>query len=504
MLNRSTRPLLSPRWLAGLALAAVLSASCLVSCAPAQDPAAGFAEPKAADYSALPWGQAFQKLNDKLSLEYAFTEWKEIDWKARYAEYQPRIAKAEAANDRIGYYLALREYVYAIPDGHVDFQGGDLGLLQQLYGGSYGMTIAKLDDGTVAVTWLNPKGPAAAAGIKLGAELTAWDGKPARDALRATSALFGSIAPTQARLEYEKLRFLVRDPVGTAREATYKNPGAKDAAKAMLKATDDAFETLTRTDQRSLLGRGMVPERTIEAKVLPGNVGYIFIVGEFDLPASFKGDHTPTLELFRKAVEGFIDQDVSGIILDVRGNSGGSDQMVTDFMGSFYASRTFYEKQTWFNALTGRLELRLQDESTGSYLAGDGALYIEPRAKRYSGPIIALVDNACVSSGEGVALSVSKLNNGRVVGFTGTRGAFGMAGDRAVMPGGFVITFPWGQSLDQNGRVQLDSRFGEGGVQPNIRVPMTLENAVRAASGRDVVMEYALQAVDQMHRGAYR
>ena len=48
------------------------------------------------------------------------------------------------------------------------------------------------------------------------------------------------------------------------------------------------------------------------------------------------------------------------------------------------------------------------------------------------------------------------------------------------MPGGLTIEYPHGQSLDENGVVQLDGdwRF-EGGVTPDIRVPLTMDT-VRA------------------------
>jgi carboxyl-terminal processing protease len=502
-ITRCLRP--SYHWLVALLLGTALALPVLNgACAPAADGGAGFQEPKAEDFSALPWGEAFQRLNEKLSREYAFTDWKGISWPALYAQYAPRIARAETAKDLKSYYLALREYVYALPDGHVNISGNEQGIPEALYGGGFGLVPAHLDDGRVVASWVDARGPAAAAGIAAGAEIIHWDGKPVGAVLRETSILFGAIAPTSSRADYERLRFLVRAPVGDQRQVLYRNPGAKEDRSVFLKAADDRLDSLLRTDQRSLVSRYGMPDHTIEAKLLPGNVGYLAVIGEFDLPDTVPGDHTPTLKQFRETVNGFIDRPVNGIILDIRGNSGGSDAMAAAMLGSFYANRTFYEYQTWFNALTGRLERRLQDEVSGQYVAGGDALYIEPQAKYYTGPVIALVDNACISSGEGLALGIRNLNHGRVAGFTGTNGSFGMAGDSAVMPGGFRVGFPWGQSLDQGGNVQLDSRHGVGGVPPNLRVPMTLENAVRAAAGQDVVLEYALKAVDEMRRGGYR
>jgi hypothetical protein len=58
------------------------------------------------DLSALTWTHAFRKLNQKLAREYAFTEWKGIDWAALRHKYEPRVARAEASGDIERYYLS--------------------------------------------------------------------------------------------------------------------------------------------------------------------------------------------------------------------------------------------------------------------------------------------------------------------------------------------------------------------------------------------------------------
>jgi len=456
--------------------------------------------PEAEDFSSLTWTQAFDKLHAKLLREYAFTEWKGIDWYALYAQYQPRIASAEAAKDPKAYYLALREYVHSIPDGHVGIEGDDLGLEKAMVGGGFGLVITLLDDGRVVASWVKDGGPAAKAGLRPGAEILEWDSKPVMKALAETSILFGPVVATDARRQYEQLRFLVRAPVGTDKPVSFKNASADAKETATLRAVDDDMETLKLTDQRSKIALTGWPEKIVDQRLLPGNIGYLSVFAEMDLPDQIPGDHTPTLELFRKAIDGFIDTKVTGIIIDVRGNAGGYDQMTADFLASFYASRVLYEYTTWYNAITGKLEPGWLDEKTNQLLPEKG-IYIEPAPRRYDGPVVALVNNGCVSSGEGVALGIKNLPNGKVVGFYGTNGSFGMSGDKAAMPGGYVVHWPFGQSLDKNKVVQLDSRYGVGGVLPNKRVPMTLENALSAAGGHDVELDYALQVLSQMQKG---
>ena len=66
--------------------------------------AAGYELPGPLDASRLSWRRAFDGLHEKMVREYAFTAWKGIDWESLYAEYQPRIARAQAAGDADAYY----------------------------------------------------------------------------------------------------------------------------------------------------------------------------------------------------------------------------------------------------------------------------------------------------------------------------------------------------------------------------------------------------------------
>jgi carboxyl-terminal processing protease len=464
--------------------------------------------PQSEDFSDLTWSGAFAELHAKLQREYAFTAWKHIDWPALYAQYAPRVARAQWAGDETAYYLTLRRYALALRDGHVSVKPNSdeaLATISAASGraeGGFGLVPARLENGHVVAAWVLPGGPAATAGIKTGARLLRWSGRPIDVALAAVDTVLSPCYPTDARLDRERLRFLVRARVGATRSVVFRNRGTRAVRTARLSAVDDDQLTLTMTDERSTLVTDGWPEKVVTHEILPGNVGYVRVRLELDLPQELPGDHTPTLEQFRQAIHEFIAAGVSGVVVDVRRNSGGSDKMVAEMMSSFSSERSFYEYAQWFDTGTGLWEIWDLDEWTGEPLAPDKGVWIEPGRERYDGPVVALVDNACVSSGEGVAMSMRRMDDGKTVGFHGTDGSFGMVGDSALLPGGFVVSWPYGRSLDAAKVVQLDSRPGRagwtGGVPPDVRVPATLRNVSRALRGRDVVLEYGVRELARM------
>jgi len=151
-----------------------------------------------------------------------------------------------------------------------------------------------------------------------------------------------------------------------------------------------------------------------------------------------------------------------------------------------------FEYAKWCRAATGKVEIWMEDETTGLLSDPGKSLDIIPGSPIYEGPVAVLVDSSTVSCGEGVAMGIRNLPNGQVIGFRPSNGSFGMAGDTALMPEGLKVTFPYGQTLDKDKHILLDSRDGVGGVAPTNRVPMTLENALKWGAGENVELEWAV------------
>ena len=498
---------MSSRYLRGFALvtASVVSlaggSTATTLASPSESPADAVASPYVPpapeDFSALTASDAFAELHRKMEAEYAFTQWKDIDWDALRDRYAPLIARAEAGGDEQAYYLTLRRYLHEFRDGHVSMKPENQAVTEALAGGGFGMTVMRIDSGSIVVDWVQPGGAAWRAGIRAKARILRWRNQRVDRALRRTSTALSPNMPTDGRVEYEKLRFLVRAPIGAQRTVTFRNPGDRRSRQRALTAADDDLLTLERTSMASVINSGW-PERMIDHRMLAGGVGYIRAYAEIDLPAELPGDHTPTLTLFRRAIRDLKTKGASGLIIDVRANSGGSDQMVADFMSSFFPKRSLYEYQNYLVPGTGRFEIWRVDDTTGEYRWPGRGLWIQPDGPRFTGPVVGLVNNGCISSGEGVAMGIKRLPQGRIVGFTETNGSFGMAGDAALMPGGYEIHWPFGQSLAKDRVVQIDAHYGRGGVHPDVRVPMTADTAHRTATGQDLVLKAGVRELRSM------
>jgi carboxyl-terminal processing protease len=404
------------------------------------------------------WSDAFDSLHDQLSTYYAFTEWKQIDWASAYQEYRPRIAEAAANNDPMRYYQVLREYVYEIPDAHVRLIAID-GAAEDLQedtrydqiGGSFGFALIELDDGRVVTRFVGEGSAAATAGIEPGAEFVAFDGEPIAVALERVP-LTWAIAPpaTRAVRSIQRGRYLGRAPVGVTVDVSFMNPGEAEASTATLTAIDDSYETLLFTDLCA------------------------------DLPPDVYS------EIIAGAIEQFIDEDVIGVVVDIRTNLGGLDRVAAHLPGHFYTEEEHYEYVSFLNTETGEFEVDPRF-----------TLNTVPQTPYFGGPVVAMTGPCTVSSGEGVAMAIQRLPRGQVVGSYGSYGSFGISGGVVMMPENLVVVYPPGRSLDERFSIQIDSDANlEGGVKPDYRVLLNDDTVRRRfIDGVDVELEAAIDRI---------
>ncbi len=447
--------------------------------------------PIIADYSTLSWTKAFEKMHKTFSKEYAFTDWKKIDWESKRKKYLPQIEEAEKNNDINSYIVALREYTISVPDGHVFIEGDFSYFMKHYNGGTFGLFIAKLDDGRYIAFYIDKDGAAAKSGIKPGAEILKWDGLPIEEAVKKTSTLwrFDDTGTSKTSLKLLlKYILLARGPVNEKKSITYKNPG--DTNKKTFVLSSQKVD-MKNNKFYPFIKPNIINDETKELtyKILPSGVGYIKInilipLKAFGRKKEFNKEQYQKLlqEAFYSKMEDAINlfnkHNVPGVIIDVRGNGGGDEYLTAKLCGYFYNKASFYEYETYYKPETGNFPICNE-------------IWIKPQHVKYTGNVIALVNLVTYSAAEGIPMAVKKLKKGNVVGFYGTNGAEGMTGGIIRMPDNFTINFPVGQSLNINKDIQIESRNGKGGVNPTLRVPLTLENVLKVGKGEDVELKYA-------------
>jgi C-terminal processing protease CtpA/Prc len=435
-----------------------------------QHPVIDLIEPSGAaltDFAALGYSAALDALVAKLRKEYAFTEYKHIDWDALLAEFGPRMAAAEQSRNSSAYLRALYDFANAIPDGHV--QGPFLASeVMQSTGGGLGLAIHETDDGRVFVTFLLEGGPAAAAGIEERAEILAVNGQPVGDYLDGVVVWSGPFS-TEHTHRLEQMRYALRAPVGSRVEITYRNPNAADAATAVLRAT---------SEQESLHAFGLDSDATgfelpVEFEILDSGYGYVHVY-------NFLDNERLTVQLWERLMQMLNREDVPGLIIDLRRNGGGNG-FLADQMAAYF----FDEELELGN--TGRYDPALDDFYFDPRTVD--RFYLPAEELRYDGAVVVLVGPRCTSAGEFFAYDITLQDRAVVVGHYPTAGLGGSV-EQVLMPGDELFQFTAGRAVDMNGNIHIEGK----GVVPDIRVPVTEETLF---ADEDPVLAAAIQYLDE-------
>lgn len=425
------------------------------------------------------WPDAFLAMHQKLSREYPFTEWKSIDWNTLYERFYPQIEAAENTQDERAYYMALRGYVHSIPDRYVSITTKDE-YRESSIGGGFGFSILPLEDGRLIVARIDRDSFAELAGIQWGAEILEWNGMSPSEALAQAPLIWSKHPPATKEYElFERCALLTRAPVDTEVSVMFRNPDAESIWVTRLKARRDMYkslEDLTRQDRPS-----SDFEAPLETKLLKENIGYIKIYC-----------HAATIAMpfparaFQRALNRFLQAKVNGLILDLRGNAGGLDDLATTYAGHFTKDKIFFRKRIFF------------DHSQGEFVEQpDTNEFINPRSPYFGGPVVVLIHRNTRDNAQALAATLQGFPNIVTMGVTGTEGSWACTGGEITMPLGHIISYPIGKLVEESGKVLITAGGDkESRVEPDIRIPLTREgyNAF-FNQGRDIVLEHAIEKI---------
>lgn len=429
------------------------------------------------------YSEAFVEMNTRLSVEYPFGDWKNIDWEALQTTYEPIFEQADKEQDPVLYYKTLMDYLYSLQDGHVEIVNDELfennSIFRSEVGGGFGISTVRLDNGRVLVDLVLTDSPADKSGIRIGTEIVKWNGVPAGEAYKST--VWSDNPPSTADVEkVNQGRFMVRAPIGQDAQIEYRNSDSNATQSTILTAYDDQFETLKKT--RIKLTPADLEKSPIESKVLNHGYGYVRI-------KYFLSTADPAKEL-EQIILDFQKQNVKGLILDLRDNPGGEDELAALMAGNFTTEEKHYEHVSYYNRNTHSFKLNPLE-----------TLRVIPSKVVFTGPIAVLINHRTGSSSEGIPLMLKGQSNVIIVGSTGTNGSFGIISRPITfeMPEDYIVQFPDGRSLNENMEIQLDSNGkGVGGVAPDVRVPLTEETFKdKYIQGADIELQAAIRALEE-------
>ncbi|UCF60319.1 MAG: PDZ domain-containing protein, partial [Anaerolineaceae bacterium] len=435
------------------------------------EPKIDLLEPESAaldDFSDMDYTEAFEAMLEKMSTEYAFTEHKNLNWEALADQFRPRFEEADRNNNSNSYFLALRDFVWSIPDGHV---GMDISPLMAQFQyevvGGLGLALHELDDGRVIVHYLLEGGPADDAGIEFGAEILEINNMPISEAI-SLIVPWSSPFSTEHTMRLEQVRYVTRYPQGTEVDIKFRNPGGEE--KTIRITAVPEFESY---DFSSPFVETTGYELPVEFDILESGLGYVKILDFFD-------NELLTIQLWERMIQDLSENRVPGLIIDLRTNTGGWGYLADQMAAYFFDEELVAGNSAHY------------DDSTGEFYAdpGDEDILFPPREElRYHGSIVAIISPACSSACEFFAYDLTLQDRATIVGQYPTSGLGGGV-EEFVMPEDIDVRFTVGRAIDVDGNIHIEGK----GVEPDVLVPITEENVIAEyRDGRDVVLDAAIE-----------
>ena len=424
-----------------------------------------------ADYSDLSYTEAFDAMVDQMRKEYAFTDYKHIDWDALYAEYRPLFEQAESRNDPNAYRTALREFLWEIPDGHVsggltaeDFWAANAG--------GIGIAVKEVDGGDTYVVFVTPGSSADRAGVEVGAQVLEIGGTPISDAIDQATAWLGPHG-TEVNQRIDQMRFVTRFTPNTRNvELTFQNPGASSSETETLAVTDET-ESLFAVWPSS--GERTEFDLPVEYEILPSGYAYVSIY-------SFADNDVLTIQLWERMLRALNDNDVPGLIIDMRDNTGGWGYLADQMAAYFFDERLVVGMTARWN------------EDLGEFYVYPGSEdeFIPPEPEmRYHGPISVIVGPECYSACEFFSYDMTIEDRAAIVGYFPT-GGLGGGVDEIEMPEDEPVRFTVGRAMDADGNIHIEGK----GVAPTMRVPYTRDALF---SEDDLLVNAAVDYLDSVN-----
>ncbi|WMW79238.1 S41 family peptidase [Undibacterium cyanobacteriorum] len=356
-----------------------------------------------------------------------------VDWKLAGQTHYPRIMNA--TSDSI-FWRNLDEMVAELGDAHTRVLSAKQYVEdKQKQGVSLGLNLMRMDEQIIVVS-TSKNSPAEQAGLKAGDRILEIDEQNALAWWQTYS---------------DKAR---KNSTERAREKSVRrilNSGDPELER------DEVRLNVERADQSQFkveLKRAVLPRRdTLDAKLVEDNLGYVRLTG-FD----------PKLN---SSIADKIAQVKSsdGLIIDLRGNGGGSLEMALNLMNHFVDRKTFIGDR---KTRTGKAPSLF----FGLFPTGGLRLELSGKENAYDKPIAVLIDRDSASASEFVSGSLQALGRARVFGGTSCGCLLAYLG-YANVPGGGALAYSEVDFVPLRG-----PRIEGNGVVPDVSIAVTRNDLI--------------------------
>lgn len=439
---------------------------------------------KVANYSNQGLVDAYLSMCGHFEENYIMSEWKDIDYEALKKQYLPLVQEAEQTGDLNKYYDALNHFVCEFHDAHmgIEFYKDNTYVINQIKQfNDYGLSLIALDDGTVIAVDVED-----GLKIKEGDVVTKWDGKPIEEAIANVDLLISDSLPENEKI----LRvFYLAGFGGETVSVSYINSDNQEATVSLEKMKDVEFSRVFATFNTFLHSEEEYVEDFFDYKMLNDNTGYLLVRAEEtniinDYIAYITGDNLFAKEQFGAALRELRHQGMTQLVIDVRNNSGGYDEVSTA-LASLFTKEEMYA-----------FSLGIKD---GDTLKSVDDRYVLADGEFSDIKVVLLTNMRCASAGDGLCLYLSRLENVTVAGLTNPSGCNQETGGYIFMPGGVAIGYPTGLILDKDGNPNIDIDGTRESRNPvDIKIPLDKEAALKIFNGVDYELEWAIDYLNQL------
>lgn len=372
-------------------------------------------------------GKIFEQVWNLINDKYYDAAFNGVNWREVHDRYRPRLTDVHTD---IEFYDLLKQMTGELHDAHTRFRSPDeRARANRLQAVNPGLGIAEIDGAPVVIS-VEPQSDAERAGIEPGMIVSTVNGSAFAQELARAQAEVGSSSSGRATTLLSYYWLFSGEPETSMRIG-------------LIRADGSRFDTV--------LTRHVVTQApTVSPKSLPS--GYTYL----KLPV-FDDE---TVKQFKAALAKI--KNAPGLILDLRGNTGGDFRAVLNAADYFFPEKVSFGKVIARSGKKPSLILRMlgvpADLNVGD--AGENA---------YTGPVVILVNEGSASGAELFAAGMQESGRAAIVGRQ-TCGCL-LASVHHKVKGGGEVDISEFNVLTAKGR-----RLEGSGVLPDVAVALTLED----------------------------